>query len=67
MTFPKIPISVTINEYVEIAKNYSTPRSGSYVNGLLDAIARRLIEEGKVKKSLPDPVAKDDAEEDPKP
>ena len=53
LTFPQIPLTVTINEYVDIAKYYSTPRSGSYVNGTLDTIARRLIEEGKLKKSLP--------------
>jgi N utilization substance protein B len=53
-TFPAIPISVSINEYVEIAKMYSTPQSGRYVNGLLDAIARRLVEEGKVRKLMPD-------------
>ena len=40
--YPNIPISVTINEYVEIAKWYSTPHSGSYVNGVLDNIARRM-------------------------
>lgn len=53
LTFPQIPLTVTINEYVDIAKYYSTPRSGSYINGMLDAIARRLIEEGKLKKTLP--------------
>lgn len=53
MTFPQIPLIVTINEYVDIAKFYSTPRSGSYINGTLDTIARRLIEEGKLKKTLP--------------
>lgn len=52
-TFPRIPVSVTINEYVDIAKFYSTPRSASYINGLLDAIARRLIDEGKLKKTMP--------------
>lgn len=54
MTFPQIPVIVTINEYVDIAKFYSTPRSGSYINGTLDTIARRLIEEGKLKKTLPE-------------
>lgn len=54
MTFPQIPLIVTINEYVDIAKFYSTPRSGSYINGTLDTIARRLIEEGKLKKTLPE-------------
>ena len=36
LTFPNIPISVTINEYVELAKTYSTPKSGGYINGMLD-------------------------------
>ena len=54
-TFPNIPISVSINEYVEIAKMYSTPQSGRYVNGILDAIARKLVEEGKIKKMMPEP------------
>lgn len=52
MTFPQIPLVVTINEYVDIAKFYSTPCSGGYINGTLDTIARRLIEEGKLKKTL---------------
>jgi len=47
--FPNIPLSVTINEYVEIAKWYSTPNSGSYVNGVLDAIAKRLDDRMKLK------------------
>lgn len=42
LNFPNIPASVTINEYVEIAKWYSTPRSAAYVNGVLDTIARNL-------------------------
>ena len=42
LNFPNIPASVTINEYVEIAKWYSTPRSAAYVNGVLDSIARNL-------------------------
>lgn len=48
--FPKIPISASINEYVEIAKAYSTPRSGGFVHGLLAAITRRLREEEKLLK-----------------
>ncbi len=44
MSFPTIPINVTINEYVDIAKIYSTPRSAGYINGMLDAIARHLID-----------------------
>lgn len=50
MTFPNIPLSVSINEYVDIAKIYSTPRSGSYVNGLLDGIAKQLIADKKLLK-----------------
>lgn len=52
MTFPSIPISVTINEFVDIAKLYSTPRSGGYINGMLDAIARHLIDSGKLLKRI---------------
>ena len=48
LTFPNIPVSVTINEYVELAKLYSTPRSGGYINGMLDSIARFLICTGKM-------------------
>ena len=53
LTFPNIPVHVTINEYVELAKLYSTPRSGSYINGMLDAIARHLISSGKMRKRMP--------------
>ncbi len=49
-TFPGIPTSVSINEYVEIAKAYSTPKSGKYINATLDAIAKQLTEEGKLVK-----------------
>ena len=49
-TFPNIPLSVSINEYVDIAKMYSTPKSDKYINATLDAIAKRLIEEGKLVK-----------------
>ena len=55
MSFPSIPISVTINEFVEIAKYYSTPRSGGYVNGMLDAIARNLIATGRLMKHIDEP------------
>lgn len=50
VSFPEIPLSISINEYVEIAKMYSTPHSGAYVNGMLDTIGKRLISEGKVQK-----------------
>jgi N utilization substance protein B len=52
LTFPTIPVSVTINEYVEMAKLYSTPRSGGYINGMLDAIARHLIKTGRLLKHM---------------
>lgn len=52
MEFPAIPASVTINEYVEMAKAYSTPRSASFINGILDTITRALIENGKLLKQL---------------
>ena len=52
MTFPNIPVSVTINEYVDLAKIYSTPKSGGYINGMLDAIARHLIHSGRLLKSI---------------
>ena len=52
MSFPSIPISVTINEYVELAKFYSTPRSGSYINGMLDSIARHLVKSGRLQKVM---------------
>ena len=55
LTFPNIPVSVTINEYVDFAKLYSTPKSGSYINGMLDTIARYLIHNGKMMKSIEAP------------
>ncbi|HTO36129.1 MAG TPA: transcription antitermination factor NusB, partial [Flavobacterium sp.] len=48
--FPLIPIKVSLNEYIEIAKHYSTPKSGIYINGMLDKISEHLIKEGKIKK-----------------
>ena len=57
-TFPGIPATVTINEYVEMAKVYSTPRSGGYVNGMLDNIARYLNEQGIIAKDLPERKSK---------
>jgi N utilization substance protein B len=53
LTFPNIPVSVTINEYVDLAKVYSTYKSSGYINGMLDAIARHLIQEGLIMKSMP--------------
>ena len=49
-TFPSIPTVVTLNEYVEIAKMYSTPKSGSFINGMLDTIVNHLKKEGRLTK-----------------
>lgn len=49
--FPNIPVKVTINEYIELAKQYSTPNSRQFINGILDVIAKQLKESGKIKKS----------------
>lgn len=46
--FPKIPVSVSINEYIEIAKAYSTPKSSYFINGLLGAAVSKLREEGRI-------------------
>ena len=51
ISFPGIPVSVSINEYVEIAKMYSTSKSGKYINATLDNIAKRLTEENKLIKN----------------
>ena len=52
LTFPSIPLNVTINEYMEIAKLYSTPRSSGYINGMLDAIAHHLVKTGRLLKQM---------------
>ena len=49
--FPDIPPKVSINESIEIAKEYSTARSGKFINGILDAILTELKENGKLNKS----------------
>src|SRR5690606_17495936 len=48
--FPTIPTKVTINEYIELAKLYSTPQSGQFVNGVLDNILKDLTKENKIHK-----------------
>lgn len=50
VTFPSIPVKVTINEYVEISKYYGTPKSRSFVNGLLDRLVQVLADEGRISK-----------------
>lgn len=49
--FPGIPVKVTINEYVEIAKCYGTPNSNNFVNGLLDSVIKKLMGDGTVVKT----------------
>lgn len=51
INFPSIPVKVTINEYIEVAKRYSTPKSKMFINGVLDVIADDLQKAGKIKKS----------------
>lgn len=51
LSFPNIPVKVTINEYIELAKTYSTPKSRNFINGILDVIAKELVESGEIKKS----------------
>lgn len=48
--FPSIPVNVTMNEYIELAKNFSTPHSGQFVNGILNAVVKSLREQGKIVK-----------------
>ena len=50
VSFPTIPVKVTINEYVELAKYYGTPKSRAFVNGLLDRLVQNLVNEGSVAK-----------------
>ena len=51
ISFPSIPVSVSINEYVEVAKMYSTPNSGKYVNATLDHSVKKLESENKLIKN----------------
>ncbi|MEO6327374.1 MAG: transcription antitermination factor NusB [Ginsengibacter sp.] len=48
--FETIPPKVTINEYIDLAKDYSTPQSGNFVNGILDNIHKELLAENKIQK-----------------
>ncbi len=49
--FSEIPLKVTINEYIELSKLYSTPKSKDFVNGILDKLMKTLKAEGKIKKA----------------
>ena len=49
--FNNIPVKVTINECIDIAKNFSSPKSGNFVNGLLDVISLNLQKSRKINKT----------------
>jgi N utilization substance protein B len=49
-SFPSIPVNVSMNEYLDLAKYYSTPRSSNFINGVLDAIVKELQEQKKITK-----------------
>lgn len=51
MGFPSIPVKVTINEYLEISKEFSTPKSNSFINGILDKVLSDLKSNNKIRKS----------------
>jgi N utilization substance protein B len=48
--FPEIPVKVTLNEYIEVAKAYSTPKSKNFINGILDKLFAELKESGQIRK-----------------
>ncbi|NNC51404.1 MAG: transcription antitermination factor NusB, partial [Flaviramulus sp.] len=48
--FPSIPVKVTINEYLEISKEYSTPKSSIFINGILDKLVKEYEADGELKK-----------------
>ncbi len=50
LNFPAIPVPVTLNEYIEIANSYSTPRRGKFINGILYSVINCLRSEGKLTK-----------------
>jgi N utilization substance protein B len=49
-TFKSIPTKVTMNEYIELAKYYSTPKSSTFINGVLDKLFAEMVESGEIKK-----------------
>lgn len=51
LNFPSIPVKVTINEYIELSKNYSTPKSKQFVNGILDRLSEEWLQSGRIRKS----------------
>jgi N utilization substance protein B len=49
--FNSIPVKVSINEYLELAKEYSSPKSNIFINGIMDTISKQLIKNGRIKKN----------------
>ena len=50
LKFPSIPVKVSINEYLEIAKEYSTNKSSTFINGILDSLVKDFKNEEKLQK-----------------
>jgi len=50
LSFPSIPTKVTLNEFVDISKLYSTDKSKDFINGILDRLMKQLEKDGKIKK-----------------
>ena len=50
ITFSEIPMKVTLNEYIELGKEYSTPRSSNFINGVLDKLREEMLENGEIRK-----------------
>jgi N utilization substance protein B len=51
VNFPSIPVKVTINEYIEISKVFSTLKSNTFINGILDKILNDLNQQGRIQKA----------------
>lgn len=51
LSFPEIPIKVSLNEYIELAKQFSTPKSNTFINGILDVISKDLVAKGTLIKT----------------
>ena len=51
VSFPEIPVKVTLNEYVEISKFFGTPKSRSFVNGILDNLVQKMVRDGEIIKT----------------
>jgi N utilization substance protein B len=49
--FPEIPVKVSMNEYIDIAKYYSTPKSSVFINGIIDRLVAEKRKEGKINKA----------------